>query len=286
MNVLNKEDIRKFLKRFSGRDENVSDCLYLALSGPLQREPSCLKEIQDAQELASPILRKKFNRRAAPWFHFLPNEGVDDKCKTVCIWLMNFLESADNDLSGELKRQAKEKLRAIRTLDQAMMLIRSGPLMTSDEISAARSARLIPDEERRGHFHHEAAFHGGLNLYKITTTTGMTVAGEKASNCLKKADAPDKLMPHRKRVRFPDNWQYFIVLDVDNNVVATFMTDYRQKSIEYEGNAGKNIRGNSEQIIGQFVNYMNGAKNEFMKNNPHIGYYGNFFSSNAPTLHR
>lgn len=274
MNVLNKEDIRKFLKHFTGRDPHLSDCLYLALSGPLQREPSCLREIQDEKELCSPLLRRKFNHRSNPWFHFVPDEAAEEKCKTVCLWLMDFLTSVDYDLTGELKRQAKIKLRVIKGLDQAVRLAGTGPLMSRDEISRARAARLVPDEERRGHFRHECKFEGGMNLYRIMTTAGMDAAGEKASNCLNKADAPDRMMPHRRRVRHPETWQYFLLLDVDNRAVATFMTDGKKPCVEYEGNAGKNIRGDTGKIVLGFINYLSRSQPDFMKMSPQIGYSG------------
>lgn len=283
MDLINKEAIGKFLKRFSGRDENLSNCLYLLMNGPLQRDFSCLCEIVAAEELPSPFLHKKFNQRSKPWYRFEPSESATEKTKTLCIWLMDFLNDIDNDLSGELRRRAKEKLREIRTIEEAIERSSIGPLMTRNEIIEARAARLIPDEERRGHFHHESPFKGSMNLYRIMTTTGMDHAGEMASNCLKRPDAPDKIMPHRKRVRYPENWEYFILLDVNNNSVAVFMVDQKEVTVEYEGNRGQNIRNSAQEIVSQFMDYLEERNPAFLLNNPRSGYSGNI---NAPAACR
>jgi hypothetical protein len=233
MKILNKDDIENYLKGFARRDEVLSSLLMLTLRVPLERERSCLQEVKNVSEISNQHLHKKFNQKSHPWYRFVPYPTLAEDVKRVCQWIENFLEAEGHHFNGALKEKTKDRLRSLKTLQQAIDAT-YGSLLTQAEIHDALSERVILNEEKKGHINHIQALSNRYHLFRITTTTGMDSAGKRANNCLWKSDAPDNILPHRNRVNWPERWQYFSVRDPNNKPVITICIDIQRAHIQWE----------------------------------------------------
>lgn len=276
MKILEKQDIRKFLAGFAGRDQLLSDLLNETLYGPLQRDMLALKEIV-ALDPDKPLhLTKKFNQRSQPWYRFDPTPELRSKVIVVTSWLMGEIGHIGyENISGPVDVALRGKLRAFKELDDVLRFAQKGTHFFSErDLEKLVAERIIMRDEKIGNIEHVASFPGRHNLFRIVTPAGMENAAKLAGNCLGNPKQPSPDFPHRKRVLHPGEWQYYSLRDPDGKSVITFMVDFSKPSIEYEGNKMLNVPKHAEKYIGMFCEHIYKNYPAIAPRTESLGYYG------------
>lgn len=276
MKILEKQDIRKFLSGFAGRDQLLNDLLNETLYGPLQRDKSALAEVLELDADQSPYLSKKYNQRSQPWYRFIPTPELRSSAMIITSWLMDEVGRIGyENINGPVSVALRGRLRAFKSLEHVLHIAQSKtPLFHQEELRAIMEQRDICREEKIKNIRHVCTFAGRHNLFQIITSSGMDNAGKLAENCLGNPKQPSPDFPHRKRVLHPDKWQYFSLRDPGGKSVITFMVDFANTNISYEGNKMRNVPKHAEKYIGMVCGYIYDRYPGLIPQTTQSGYYG------------
>ena len=269
MEVLRPHAIRQFVRSVTAvQDRHVvelaSDCLYHYL----QKGHRCRVRAPQSYHVSSPRLRRRFRKAVLaaerkkandpdavvkmPEIHlFRPDRAFCRDARSLVRWIDTLLHLAPGGTAREaVAAHYRPRLMASGTLEDLVSSSRFPPSRLAPhvmKIAAAHHPRF--SDERNGHVRFETQLSADFFLVRIVTRTGLKQAAKKASNCLYSSRRPSPALPHRMRIRRPEEFAYFQVRDRHNNSLATIAFDFREPQYRSEANHRRNAEGEMVENI-------------------------------------
>jgi len=124
-NVINPEDIRAFLKKYSGNNPAVAEHLILALEGPLKKYKRAIGLVSSLPENSPEWLTEKWDVNK-PWHEFLPDRALhlSSDVAGVSVWIKDSILSNAAWLQKTDSKGRPLKLLNIGTMEQARDIVR------------------------------------------------------------------------------------------------------------------------------------------------------------------